>query len=73
MAFAGAGRTDQDGILPFGDELQRVEFEAGALGDFGVEAPVELAQGRSLVQAGLLVTLLDLSRLAPVQFVLQDH
>lgn len=73
MAFASAGRADQDGVFPFGDELQGVEFEAGALGDFGVEAPVELRQRGALVEARLLVALFNLPRLAAVQLVLQDR
>ena len=73
VAFAGAWRADQNGVVGLGDELQRMQLEAGRLGQLGVEPPVELGKRELLVQAGLLVAPLDQARAAPVELVLQDQ
>ena len=73
MALAGAGRTDQDGVVALGDEFERVELEAGAPGDLGVVAPVELGERGALVQAAELEAALQEPGLPAVELVLQER
>lgn len=57
--------------LSLGDELERVQVEAGRAWQLGVEAPVEVGQRGALVEAAVLVAPVHQARAAPVQFVLQ--
>ena len=58
--------------VALGNELQGVQFEAGALGDLGVVAPVELGERGALVEAGELEAAFEQPRLAAVELILED-
>jgi hypothetical protein len=73
MARAGAGLADDERVVPFGDEPERMQVEAGRARQRGVEAPVEVGQCDALAQPALLVAPLHQSRSAPIRFILQDQ
>jgi hypothetical protein len=64
VALAGAGLADDQRIAAFADELQGVQLEAGLARQLGVEAPVEVGERGSLVQARVLEAPLGRKRLA---------
>ena len=43
MTLAGSGFADDQGIGPLGDELERVQLEAGVARQLGVETPMARA------------------------------
>jgi hypothetical protein len=71
VTFAGAGWADKNRTIGLGDELQRMQFKAGALGDLGVVAPVELGQGSSLIKPRELVASFKEPRLSSIQLILE--
>jgi hypothetical protein len=73
VRFASARFADDQRVLAGGDELQRVQLEAGLARQFRVEGPVEFGERKLLFEAGLLVAALDEPGLAAIQFVLQDQ
>ena len=72
-AFARAGFADDQRVLAFSDEFQRMQLEARLARQLRIEAPVKVRQGRTLVQTRLLVTTVQQTRTAAVQFILQNH
>ncbi len=73
VRFAGAWFTDDQRVVASGDELQRVQLEAGLARHFGIEGPVEFGEREFLFEAGELVAAFDESGLAAIQFVLRDQ
>ena len=71
VRFPGAWFTDDQRVVAGGDELQRVELEAGLARHFGIEGPVEFGEREFLFEAGELVAAFDKPGLAAIQFVLQ--
>ena len=73
VRLASARFADDQPVLACGDELQRVELEAGLTRDFRIERPVELGERELFLKAGLQVAPLDEPRLTPVELVLQNQ
>ena len=72
MTLPGAGRTDQNGAVALGDELQGMQLETDALGDLGVVAPIELRQRGAFIEAGELVAAFEETGLPAVELILED-
>jgi hypothetical protein len=73
MAFAQAGRSDQEDIAALANELAGSQVIHLLALDGWIEGPVEIFQGFVIPEARGLGALIDEPLLAHVEFILEDQ